>query len=146
MKRTCLKIREAILEDYEAIAKISCNDLGYLCEENLVKTKLSMLDDRRERVFVAEYEEIVIGYVHVERYDTLYSETLGNILGLAVSSEKRRLGVGRLLMSSAEEWAKSVGAIGVRLNSSSSRIEAHEFYRTIGYNFEKEQIRFLKRV
>ena len=32
----------------------------------------------------------------------------------------------------------------VRVNSGFSRKEAHEFYRSLGYNNEKEQIRFLK--
>ena len=139
-----LKVREAVLEDYKAIAEISRNDLGYLCEDHLVKTRLSLIDSRRECVFVAEYENEVIGYVHVERYDTLYMETLANILGLAVAAQKRRMGVGYLLMSEAESWAKSIGAVGVRLNSGASRTEAHEFYRAIGYNLEKKQIRFLK--
>ncbi len=139
-----LKVREAMLEDYKSIAEISRNDLGYLCENNLVKIRLSVIDSRRECVFVAEYENEVIGYVHVERYDTLYMETLANILGLAVSAEKRRMGAGHLLMSEAESWAKSIGAVGVRLNSGALRTGAHEFYRAIGYNLEKEQIRFLK--
>lgn len=139
-----LKVREVMLEDYKSIAEISRNDLGYLCENNLVRTRLSVMDSRRECVFVAEYENEVIGYVHVERYDTLYMETLANILGLAVSAEKRRMGVGHLLMSEAESWAKSIGAVGVRLNSGALRTGAHEFYRAIGYNLEKEQIRFLK--
>lgn len=139
-----LKVREAVLEDYKAIAEISRNDLGYLCEDHLVKTRLSLIDSRRECVFVAEYENEVIGYVHVERYDTLYMETMANILGLAVAAQKRRMGVGYLLMSEAESWAKSIGAVGVRLNSGASRTEAHEFYRAIGYNLEKKQIRFLK--
>lgn len=144
MKNISLKIRAAIIDDYKSIAGISRNDLEYMCEDKLVKTKLSSIDNRRERVFVAEYENKVIGYVHVEKYDTLYSETLVNILGLAVSSEKRKVGAGRLLMAAAEDWAKSMGAVGVRLNSGSSRIGAHKFYRTIGYNLEKEQIRFMK--
>lgn len=139
-----LKVREAMLEDYKSIAKISRDDLGYLCEDNLIKTKISLIDNRRECVFVAEYENKVIGYVHVERYDTLYSETLVNILGFAVSSERRRMGAGHLLMSKAEEWAKLIGAVGVRLNSGALRVGAHEFYRGIGYNLEKEQIRFMK--
>ncbi len=139
-----LKVREAVLEDYKSIAEISRNDLGYLCEDHLVKAKLSLIDSRRECVFVAEYENEVIGYVHVERYDTLYMETLVNILGLAVSAKKRRMGAGYLLMSEAESWAKSIGAVGVRLNSGASRSGAHEFYRAIGYNLEKKQIRFLK--
>ncbi len=139
-----VKVREVMINDCKSIAEISFNDLGYLCDENLVKTRIALIDNRRECVFVAEYENRVIGYVHVERYDTLYSETLANILGLAVSYEKRRMGVGQLLMSRAEEWAKLIGAVGVRLNSGASRTGAHEFYRAMGYHLEKEQIRFMK--
>lgn len=103
MKNTSFKIREALVNDYELIAKISRDDLGYSCEDGLVKTKLSLLDHSREFVFVAEEKNTVIGYVHVERYSTLYSETLANILGLAVSSDKRRAGAGGLLMLAAED-------------------------------------------
>ena len=139
-----LKVREAMLEDYKSIGEIIRNDLGYLCEDDLVKTRLSGVDSKRECVFVAEYENEVIGYVHVERYETLYMETLANIFGLAVSAQKRRMGAGHLLMFEAEKWAKSIGAVGVRLNSGALRNGAHEFYRAIGYNLEKKQIRFLK--
>lgn len=47
-------------------------------------------------------------------------------------------------MEAAENWAKEIGAKGVRLNSGASRTEAHAFYRHIGYTSEKQQIRFLK--
>ena len=49
-------------------------------------------------------------------------------------------------MSKAESWTKSIRAVGVRLNSGVSRDGAHEFYRNFGYNLEKEQIRFMKRL
>lgn len=137
-------VREAAIEDYEAIAEISRNDLGYQCEDELVKRKLSLLDKRRECVFVALYDNQVIGYVHVEKYDTLYLEPLANILGLAVSFKHQRRGAGRLLITKAEAWAKSMGAVGVRLTSGAPRTGAHEFYRAIGYHQEKEQIRFFK--
>ena len=67
-----------------------------------------------------------------------------NVLGLAVDIRNRRKGVGKLLMSSVEDWAKLVGVVGIRLNSGGSRLDAHAFYRAMGYNLEKEQIRFLK--
>lgn len=144
MESECLKIRKATPDDYKAIAKISRDDLGYDCTDTLVKSKLSLIDSNRECVFVAEYDNDVIGYVHVEKYDTLYCETWVNILGFAVCSDKRRLGAGRLLMSESEDWAKEIGAVKVRLNSGLSRTSAHNFYRALGYSSEKEQIRFLK--
>ena len=137
-------IRYANTDDAEAIAVICSEDLGYSCSDTLVRAKLSELDKSREAVFAAELGGSVIGYVHVERYDTLYMETLANILGLAVRNDSRRLGAGRMLIRAAEDWAREHGAVGVRLNSGGQRKEAHAFYRAVGYLSEKEQLRFLK--
>lgn len=54
------------------------------------------------------------------------------------------MGAGRLLLEAAESWAKEIGAAGVRLSSGASRSGAHEFYRRMGYDSEKLQIRFMK--
>ena len=140
-----MTVRLAEIEDAAALAQISRDALGYDCTAELVKKKLEKLDLRRETVFVAE-EDKVIGFVHVEKYDVLYMDTIANILGLAVLTEYRRRGMASLLMNAAENWAKQNGAIGVRLNSGGTRTGAHEFYRSIGYDNEKTQIRFLKTI
>ena len=137
-------IREATIEDAFAICNISCADLGYDCSCEFVSTRISNLDKGREKVFVAEVNGIVAGYIHAEKYQTLYFEPMINILGLAVSSEFRRRGIGRMLLKHAERWADEVGIHKIRLNSGSSRKEAHSFYRAMGYNKEKGQIRFIK--
>ena len=137
-------IREAIIEDAFAICNISCADLGYDCSCEFVSTRISNLDKGREKVFVAEVNGIDAGYVHAEKYQTLYFEPMINILGLAVSAEFRRRGIGRMLLKRAERWANEVGIHKIRLNSGASRKEAHSFYRAMGYSNEKEQIRFIK--
>lgn len=137
-------IREATIEDAFAICNISCADLGYDCSCEFVSTRISNLDKGREKVFVAEVNEIVAGYIHAEKYQTLYFEPMINILGLAVSSEFRRRGIGRMLLKRAERWANEVGMHKIRLNSGASRKETHSFYRAMGYNNEKGQIRFIK--
>ncbi len=139
-------IREAIPDDCSRIAKICEYDLGYKCDEAFVRTKLSALDKKRECVYVAICENTVVGFIHVEKYEVLYFQTMANILGLAVSSEYRRRGIGRALLNKAEEWAKLMSISLMRLNSGSSRKEAHTFYRNAGYNEEKKQIRFFKRL
>lgn len=139
-------IREVVITDAVAICRISSNDLGYKCEEQFVKERLEKLDATRERVFVAELDGAVAGYVHAEVYSLLYWEPMVNILGLAVSFDCRRKGVGMALMKRVEEWAKEKGIKEIRLNSGGTRKEAHEFYRTIGFDDEKMQIRFLKTV
>ena len=137
-------IREATIEDAFAICNISCVDLGYDCSFEFVSTRISNLDKEREKVFVAEVNGIVTGYIHAEKYQTLYFEPMINILGLAVSSEFRRRGIGRMLLKRAERWATEVGIHKIRLNSGASRKEAHSFYRAMGYSNEKGQIRFIK--
>lgn len=137
-------IRQAKIEDYKDICKICCDDLGYNCSEELVKERLEGLDKNNERVLVAVYNSEVVGYLHAQIYKTLYFEELINFLGLAVSKEYRNKKVGTKLVNEIENWAKEKGINKVRVNSSFSRKEAHEFYRSLGYNNEKEQIRFLK--
>ena len=137
-------IREATIEDAFAICDISCADLGYDCSCEFVSTRISNLDKRREKVFVAEVNGVVAGYIHVEKYETLYFEPMINILGLAVSSKFRRCGIGRMLLNCTESWASEVGINKIRLSSGNSRKEAHSFYRAMGYNNEKGQIRFIK--
>lgn len=139
-------IREATIEDAFAICNISCADLGYDCSCEFVSSRISNLDKGREKVFVAEVNGIVAGYIHAEIYQTLYFEPMINILGLAVSSEFRRRGIGRMLLKYAEYWANEVGINKIRLNSGASRKEAHSFYRAMGYNNEKRQIRFIKEI
>lgn len=118
--------------------------MGYDCSLELVSSKLQRLDLTHEAVFAAESENRVIGFIHVEKYDTLYLETLANILGLAVRADSRRKGAGHLLMEAAEKWAKEVGAVGIRLNSGAERADAHNFYRSAGFISEKQQLRFMK--
>ena len=137
-------VREATIQDAFAICNISCDDLGYDCSCEFVATRISNLDKGRERVFVAEVNGIVVGYIHAEKYETLYFEPVLNVLGLAVSSKFRRCGIGRMLLKRTESWAKEVGITKIRLNSGASRKEAHSFYRAMGYNNEKGQIRFIK--
>ncbi len=139
-------VREAKLTDAAAICRISSNDLGYDCEEQFVKERLEKLDAIREVVFVAELDGTVAGYVHAEIYSLLYWEPMVNILGLAVSSDCRRQGAGKALMERVEEWVRIRGLKEIRLNSGGTRKEAHEFYRAVGFDNEKMQIRFLKEV
>ncbi|MBQ0051368.1 MAG: GNAT family N-acetyltransferase [Treponema sp.] len=136
--------RTATIEDSGSICYISKNELGYECDENLVRQKLGTLDKNREEVFVALYKGNVVGFVHVEKYDVLYAPTMANILGLAVSNEFRGMSYGRILIHLAEKWASKNKCTAMRVNSGITRLGAHEFYRAMGYDSEKDQKRFFK--
>lgn len=139
-------IREAVTDDFEEIHDLCENDLGYECDKEIVKKRLSELNYNRECVFVAVIDEKIVGFIHVEKYEVLYAPALANILGLAVSKNYRRQGIGKKLLLAAEDWAKSKNIAFMRLTSGSTRKEAHMFYRNNRYGNEKEQIRFIKQL
>lgn len=141
-----VEVRAAAICDAGQIAGICREELGYPCDTELVGAKLTRLDPDREAVFVAVINGNMAGFVHVERYDTLYFDTMANILGLAVSADHQHRGIGRALITAAEKWAAENGIKTMRLNSGASRNAAHEFYQLLGYVSEKEQKRFTKKL
>ena len=141
-----MKIRVALQTDAKAIAEIYNVDLGYETDEKGIFDRLGKIDETREAVFVAEIDEKVVGALHIEKYSTLYYKDIANILSLAVRGDHRRRGAGKALVKAGEDWAKSKNLPEIRLESSMRRKPAHEFYRAMGFDSEKEQIRFLKKL
>lgn len=74
-------------------------------------------------MFVAEVDDQVVGYIHIERYSLLYFEDMGNILGLAIAKNYRKQGYGKELMKKAENWACENDIKMLRLNSGMGRKE-----------------------
>ena len=145
-----VKIRQATTSDIPAMNELFRKDLGYAeCTLEIVEKQFAGLDNSREAVFVAEAEDDsshIAGVIHVEKYNVLYFPTMANILGIAVSADFRRQGIGSALLKRAEEWARENGASSMRLNSGESRKQAHEFYRAQGYIDDKKQLRFIKEI
>ena len=161
-----VKIRHAAASDIPAMNELFQKDLGYAeCTLEIVEKQFAGLDNSREAVFIAEAESTdasgeshdgspdvtsdarlfrIAGVIHVEKYNVLYFPTMANILGIAVSADFRRQGIGSALLKRAEEWARENGAGSMRLNSGESRKKAHEFYRALGYIDDKKQLRFIK--
>ena len=68
------------------------------------------------------------------------------IEGLVVDRTYRGRGIGKLLLTRAEEWARANGCLLVRLRSTAARIDAHLFYEHLGYVKVKTQFSFAKAV
>lgn len=143
-------IRNIKIEDAEAIQRICNISLGYSVSIETVMRQIQKLleDVNHHYVYVYEDEELqkVVGFVHAEVYESLYSYAGLNILGLAVLPEFQCKGIGRELMHHLELKAKDDSVTFVRLNSADYRVEAHKFYESIGYVCDKTQKRFMKRL
>lgn len=139
------QIRECKIEDVNAIYNLNHNEMGYEYSIDNTKYKLEyLLKSDKDVIFIATVQNIVIGYVHANDYDVIYAPHMKNIMGIAVSGEYKKHGIGKALLEEIEKWAKETGAFGIRLVSGSTRTGAHEFYKRCGYVGDKQQINFKK--
>ena len=139
------QIRECKIEDVNAIWNLNNIEMGYEYSIENTKDKLErLLKSDKDKIFVATVQNTAVGYVHANDYDVIYAPHMKNIMGIAVSGEYKKYGIGKAMLEEVEKWAKETGAFGVRLVSGSTRIGAHEFYRRCGYVGDKQQINFKK--
>lgn len=111
-------IRECLISDAETIYYLNKNELGYDYPLDKTKGKLELLlNDFRNKIFVAVVDNKVVGYIHAVDYDVIYAPHMKNIMGIAVMSEYRQRGIGKALLVEVEKWAVKDEAAGVRLVS-----------------------------
>ncbi len=140
-----ITVRDAIIEDSEVITYINKVSLGYDYPAEKTKQRLlAILKMPENRLFVAESDGKVVGYIHGANYDTCYMDSLKNVLALTVLPEYQGKGIGRKLLTRLEEWSREDASLGVRLVSGMNRVEAHKFYAHCGYTMRKEQKNFIK--
>ena len=137
-------IRKAIVSDSITLTRLS-EQLGYSTTVEKVTEHVKYLLNKQDyNIFVADFNNIVIGFISLEKYDLFYYPSGINITGLVVDINYRNKGIGQQLLYVAEKNAIENGLKYVRANSGSQRIEAHRFYRKNGYINEKDQKRFIK--
>ncbi|NLV81835.1 MAG: GNAT family N-acetyltransferase [Synergistaceae bacterium] len=124
------KIRQCEISDTKAIYDLNVCEMGYDYKEEKTKEKLKeLLESDKDKILVALIDNIIVGYVHANNHDVIYAPHMKNIMGIAVSSNVKKQGIGRALLKAIEEWAQESGACGIRIVSGATRTGAHEFYR-----------------
>ena len=76
---------------------------------------------------------ILAGFIIIERVRRDGSMR-GHIVTIDVESDKRRQGLGRLLLGAAEERLKREGAVLITLEVAEDNVQAQAFYRRVGFN------------
>ena len=95
--------------------------------------------------FIAESNNVQLGFVHVRTHkDDISGETCGTIPLLAVSPKSQGLGVGKILMGYAENWAKNSGCRLLHLEVFANNQNAKGFYKNLG--FKPETIHMIKTI
>lgn len=107
--------------DAAALTIINKEQLGYEVPVDVTCKQIEKLLLASDREFLYVYEETktgkILGYVHAQLYETIYSQTLLNVLGLAVAKEAEGRGIGKRLMTKLETEAKKCNLSAIRLNS-----------------------------
>ena len=144
---THMVLRDAILQDAGAVARLSA-ELGYPTTESAVRSRLASIANdgefARHVVLVADVNAEVVGWIEVVIETTVVSDAQAEILGMVVDGRHRGKGVGSMLLSRAEEWARERGVRRIRVRSNVVRERTHEFYLERGNTETKRQVVFQK--
>jgi ribosomal protein S18 acetylase RimI-like enzyme len=139
-------VRPAELDDAAAITALTAQ-LGYTASADDIRARLAVLvGDDRHAVFVAERGGQVVGWAHVADVPMVQDRAGADLEGIVVAAEERGSGVGRSLVTAAEEWARGRDLAVLRVRSRSSRQAAHAFYRRLGFEDVKTSLVFARPV
>ncbi|MBT8356270.1 MAG: GNAT family N-acetyltransferase [Desulfobacterales bacterium] len=121
------------------------HELGYPLGDKELLINLNLVQQKGGIVLVAKVDGDIAGCISAAINAGLAEGLYGEIISLVVFKNYRGIGVGKQLVVKAEDWLKSrVKKIRVRANS--IRVDAHGFYKSLGYQEIKTQISFIKTV
>lgn len=133
--------------DVASIYEINKDALGYDFSPEETASQLAKLTQDSHH-YLLGFEDSsshdLLGYVHAEVYESLYSKPGFNILALAVLPQMQGKGIGKTLLQGLEQEAISRRYQFIRLNSADHRLGAHAFYEKVGYTCDKVQKRFIR--
>lgn len=117
--------------------------LGYPSTGAEIERRFVGLESSRDhKVFVAQANGEVVGWIGVFVYRCLEADARAEISGLVVDERVRSQGIGLKLLARAEEWARELGCAAIGLRSNVIRERAHLFYERLGYKYVKTQKSF----
>lgn len=129
-----IRIRAAGLSDASGLAGLMC-ELGYQTTTDEMTSRLkSILKDARYSTFIAKIDNKLCGMIgtltHVSHE---HNGPSGKIVALVVSKKRRRSGVGRALIATAEKDFARRKVTRIALTTRFVRRDAHRFYEALGY-------------
>ncbi|MBC7938043.1 MAG: GNAT family N-acetyltransferase [Rhizobacter sp.] len=107
----------------------------------------SLTPGNQERViYIAEDENNnQLGFIHVHAGEDYYNkEKHGHIADVIVAPGAAGLGVGKLLLGKAEDWARTNGFRWLTLSVFSENVKARNLYKTLGYG--EDMVKYVKEI
>jgi GNAT superfamily N-acetyltransferase len=127
-----LTVRDAEAADAQAIAGL-LGQLGYPTQPATVEGRLERLRIVGDRVIVAELDGRAVGLAHLQVAPAIELERPAAKIGALVVDEGHRgRGIGRALVETLEDEARTRGCEVLFLTTADRRGDAHAFYEQLG--------------
>ena len=98
---------------------------------------ISKTEKNTPNILVAKIEEDIVGFVTFEKAEADYFDTkikeYGEVIELFVLEKFRKKGIGKKLLTAAEEYFVKIGLNYVELQLSVFNSNAIDFYKYMGY-------------
>jgi ribosomal-protein-alanine N-acetyltransferase len=130
-----LRLRPFATADLEFVRELSKDAFAEFAREPVLTT-LAMV--RRHRSFVAERDGVAIGFAVV----SLASASTAELVAIAVVERERGRGVGRALLTLAENAARRAGARFLSLHTADANLAALELFHKHGFELERRLLRY----
>ena len=150
-----LGVRRAERSDIDALLRLS-HQLGLTHFDNAPEAfvqpsdaekdfLLSALDETARVFLVAEIDGDIVGFVTAkitrnESIPFLISSPICRVGTIVVDEASKGSGIGRMLMSHCDDWAKAQGAEQIRLEVMSFNEDAERFYKELGYKDQSKTL------
>lgn len=127
-------IRPVTTADVKQLS-VLCGMLGYPADPEVVVRRMErFLAHPSTSIHVAVLGNKLVGFISFIHEPLFHQDgNCGTITALAVHNEHQGKGIGKLLVNEIENVAREAGCIKISVASGMQRLEAHEFYRRLGY-------------
>ena len=137
---TSIRIREAKSADAPSISTLM-DELGYDLSPSEAEARIEVYLRSTDTVLVADDCGEIDGFVSFHVIPLFHaSSSLGRITAMCISSNRKREGIGRALLTRLDEIASNCGCVRIEVTSGDRRSDdAHVFYQACGYAIDSRR-------
>jgi ribosomal protein S18 acetylase RimI-like enzyme len=148
-----IRVREARKEDSNSIGNLARRSFGtshfhsdpnlphVLSSELYAKWSISSLSEPLSKVFVAEDNEVICGFIVCSVKSLMNKVSYGVIDLIAVDQNKQKMGIGKLLLTEALKWLSSQVS-SVYVGTQATNVPAVRLYESIGFKLVDSEATF----
>jgi GNAT superfamily N-acetyltransferase len=116
---------------------------GLPADEASIHRRIGVLP-REDRILMAVEGDLLLGFAHLRVARDLMADEAAEVVSIVVRKTHRRRGIGRMLVTAAETWARQSGRARLLLRTDVVRTAAHAFYLALGYQETATTVDFVR--